>query len=170
MQSLLRISALPVVLMAGFLLLLPNPSSSVHAAQAAAAQPQPPAPRSYPAPTNLKVLPKDLTGEQVHKIMEEWESALGTGCRSCHTQDPTRLGPNGKPMLNFADDSRPEKATARQMVRMTEEINKNYIARIDSSGAPVTCGTCHRGHLGPEPFVPPVKEKPQTPGGAAEGR
>jgi hypothetical protein len=41
---------------------------------------------------------------------------------------------------------------------MTEEINANFVARIDSSGAPVTCGTCHRGHLGPEPFSAPHEE------------
>jgi len=39
---------------------------------------------------------------------------------------------------------------------MVEEINANYISKIDSSGEPVTCGTCHRGHLGPEPFAAPV--------------
>ena len=40
------------------------------------------------------------------------------------------------------------------MYKMVEDINSNYISKIDSSGAPVTCGTCHRGHLSPEPFVP----------------
>jgi len=40
---------------------------------------------------------------------------------------------------------------------MVEEINANYISKIDSSGEPVTCGTCHRGHLGPEPFAAPVR-------------
>lgn len=110
--------------------------------------------RPEPAPTNLKVLPKDLTGEQVHEIMHKWEADLGSNCSTCHAADPKNIGPNGRPRLNFADDSKPEKATARQMYKMVEEINKNYISKIDSSGAPVTCGTCHRGHLGPEPFVP----------------
>jgi mono/diheme cytochrome c family protein len=135
---------------------------AVQAAQSApAGQPGgPPPPKTYPAPTNLKVLPKDLTGQQVHEIMEQWEGALGAHCNTCHTPDPTNIGPNGKPRLNFADDSKPEKATARKMFAMTEEINRNYIAKIDSSGAPVTCGTCHRGHLGPEPFVAPEEKKP----------
>lgn len=114
----------------------------------------PPQHRPEPAPTNLKVLPKDLTGEQVHEIMHKWEADLGSNCSTCHAADPKNIGPNGRPRLNFADDSKPEKATARQMYKMVEEINKNYISKIDSSGAPVTCGTCHRGHLGPEPFVP----------------
>ena len=129
------------------------------AAATVAQAPQTPAgsppPRVYPAPTNLKVLPKDLTGQQVHEIMEQWEGSLGAHCNTCHTPDPNNIGPDGRPRLNFADDSRPEKATARLMFTMTEEINKNYVGKIDSSGAGVTCGTCHRGHLGPEPFVIP---------------
>ena len=112
-------------------------------------------PHHHPDPTNLKVLPKTLTGDQLDEIMDKWAADLGTHCNHCHAADPNNVGPNGRPRLNFADDSKPEKATARLMYRMTEEINTNYVSKIDSSGAPVTCGTCHRGHLGPEPFVPP---------------
>jgi hypothetical protein len=119
----------------------------------AAQNPPPPPPHDMPAPTNLKVLPSNLTGAQVHEIMEQWEGELGTSCKTCHAADPKNLGPNGKPRLNFADDSKDEKKIARKMFKMVEDINANYIAKIDSSGAPVTCGTCHRGHLGPEPFI-----------------
>lgn len=115
-----------------------------------------PEPRVYSAPTNLKVLPKDLSGQQVHDIMEQWASALGTQCNSCHAEDRNNIGPNGRPQLNFADDSKPMKAVARIMYTMTEKINVDYVAKIDNSSAPVTCGTCHRGHLGPEPFVLPT--------------
>jgi hypothetical protein len=124
-----------------------------------AAQTPPPPPHEHPAPTNLKVLPRNLTGEQVHEIMEQWEGELGSGCKTCHAVDPKKVAPNGRPVLNFADDSKKEKQTARKMYKMTEEINANYIAKIDSSGAPVTCGTCHRGHLGPEPFVVPEEKE-----------
>ncbi len=120
-------------------------------APAAGGHPHPPA----PPPTNLQVLPKTLTGEQVHEIMHKWEAALGAECTTCHAADPEKKMPNGRPMLNFADDSKPEKGTARLMVKMVEEINSQYIGKVDSSGAPVTCGTCHRGHLDPPPFVPP---------------
>lgn len=108
-----------------------------------------------PPPSNLQVLPKTLTAEQVHEIMHGWAHALGTECSTCHAADPNNLGPNGKPRLNFADDSKPEKATARLMAKMVHEINTDYIGKIDSSGMGVSCGTCHRGHLNPEPFVPP---------------
>jgi cytochrome c553 len=122
--------------------------------------------RVHPAPTNLKVLPKDLTGQQVREIMEQWADSLGVRCDNCHAADPNNIGPNGRPRLNFADDSKPEKATARLMFTMTEEINRNYIAKIENSGAPVTCGTCHRGHFGPEPFVIPREDGPRPPQGS----
>ncbi|MGA2351758.1 MAG: c-type cytochrome [Terracidiphilus sp.] len=110
----------------------------------------------HPAPTNLMVLPENLSGEQVHEIMEGWEAALGTHCSTCHAPDPKNIGPNGRPRLNYADDSKPEKTIARRMYGMTEDINKNYVSKIKNSGAPVTCGTCHRGHIAPEPFVAPA--------------
>ncbi len=111
-----------------------------------------------PAPTNLQVLPKNLTGEQVHHIMHQWAAELGTECSTCHVADPKNVGPNGRPRMNFADDSKPEKSTARLMYRMTEEINSKYISMVDNSGMPVTCGTCHRGHLSPAPFTPKVED------------
>ena len=110
---------------------------------------------THAAPTNLKVLPKTLTGDEVHEIMEKWEGSLGAHCNTCHAPDPNNIGPNGRPRLNYADDSKPEKATARLMYTMTLDINRNYISKVPSSETPVTCGTCHRGHLGPEPFVIP---------------
>jgi hypothetical protein len=118
----------------------------------------PSGPRNAPAPSNLKVLPKDLTGQQVRGIMENWEGQLGVHCGTCHTADPKNLGPNGRPRLNFADDSKEEKNTARLMYQMTEEINKNYVAKVPNSDMTVTCGTCHRGHLSPELFVVPSDE------------
>jgi cytochrome c553 len=133
-------------------------ASFVFAAALAVAAQTPPPPHVHPpapVPTNLQVLPKTMTGEQVHELMHKWEAALGTECSTCHAADPTRKAPNGRPMLNFADDSKPEKATARLMFRMVEEINTQYVSKVDNSGMPVSCGTCHRGHLEPEPFVPP---------------
>ena len=129
-----------------------------------------------PEPTNLKVLPKTLTGEQVHDIMHGWAGALGTECSHCHAEDPTRKMPNGRPALKFADDSKPEKNTARLMYRMVEDINSNSVSMIPASNEKkekmetVTCGTCHRGHVKPPKFVPPKHEQDHehpAPGGEA---
>lgn len=143
------------------------------APQAAPPQPGqaggPPPKREYPAPTNLKVLPKNLTGEQVHEIMEKWEGSLGAHCNTCHAADPKNIGPNGRPRLNFADDSKEEKLTARLMYKMTEDINVNYVSKVPNSDEPVTCGTCHRGHLGPEPFEIPKDDHDHDHPGAPQG-
>jgi hypothetical protein len=126
-----------------------------------AAHPHPPA----PAPTNLKVLPKTLTGDQVRQIMHKWEGQLGVECNTCHAVDPNKKMPNGRPALNFADDSKPEKETARLMLKMTEEINNNYTSMVESkqnneaSAKEVTCGTCHRGKFDPPAYVPPPEHE-----------
>ncbi|MGA2339332.1 MAG: photosynthetic reaction center cytochrome c subunit family protein [Terracidiphilus sp.] len=104
--------------------------------------------RNFPAPTNLQVLPKDLTGQQVHEIMEGFA--------------------NGKPRLNFADDSKDDKKIARIMLTMTQQINADYISKAsamdpDAMGMKVTCGTCHRGHEMPEEFVIPKEGGPGGP-------
>lgn len=123
---------------------------------AQAPAPPPPGGRPpLPKPANLKVLPPDLTGDQVMEIMHKWEGMLGTECTTCHATDPTNLMPNGKPRVKYAEDSKKEKQVARLMVKMTEDINKNYVSMVEGSSGPVTCGTCHRGHLTPEQFVPP---------------
>jgi hypothetical protein len=164
-----------------FSLSLPTAAALFTAAFFAVAQsPAPPAgspppahEHGHPAPTNLKVLPKNLTGDRVHEIMHQWEADLGVHCRTCHVEDPKDIGPNGRPRFNYAVDSKPEKASARIMYAMVEDINSNYVAKIEDSGMPVTCGTCHQGHLNPEPFSAdeprpsqggqPAGEKPPAP-------
>ncbi len=108
----------------------------------------------YPAPTNLQALPKTMTGQQVHDLMVEWSRDLGTQCDGCHAYDRVHLGPDGKLALNYADDSKDLKRVARMMVTMMDQINTDYIAKIEGSGIPVSCGTCHRGDIGAQPYKP----------------
>ncbi|UWZ86543.1 c-type cytochrome [Occallatibacter riparius] len=124
-------------------------------------------PHEMPAPKNLKVLPKNLTGNQVHDIMEGWAGSLGVHCDNCHSVDPGKVGPNGRPRLNFADDSKPEKNTARLMYTMTQKINDDTMSMVNDGQSKVTCGTCHRGHKKPEAYVPPKEHDgphPPAPG------
>lgn len=130
--------------------------------------------RNFPPPTNLKVLPKDLTGAQVREIMEKWAGSLGVHCDTCHMADPNNPGPNGRPRMNFADDSKPDKQIARIMYTMTETINSDYISKTkaidtDAMDMKVECGTCHRGHEMPEAFVIPHEQRPGGPGGGPGG-
>jgi len=126
---------------------------------------------TFPAPTNLQVLPKDLTGQQVHQIMDGWASALGTHCSTCHAPNPNEPpSANGHVRLDYALDIKPEKKTARLMYTMVQDIKTNYMSKIDNVGIEVSCGTCHRGHLSPPPFIPPPEhhmDMAPPPGGAA---
>jgi len=127
--------------------------------------------RNFPPPTNLKVLPKDLTGREVRDIMQKWAGSLGVECDTCHVADPSHLDERGRPTMNFPDDSKPDKQIARLMYTMTQQINTDTISKAmdmdkDNEGAPVTCGTCHRGHKMPEEFVIPKKGPP---GGGPNG-
>jgi Photosynthetic reaction centre cytochrome C subunit len=168
-RSFLSLPAAATVLLAAAVFAV---TTVAQAPQANPAQPgpagAPPPPRNWPAPTNLQVLPKNLTGQQVRDIMEKWEGSLGAHCNTCHAADPKNIGPNGRPRLNFADDSKQEKLTARLMYKMTEDINVNYVSKVPNSDMPVACGTCHRGHLDPEPFVIPEEDHdgPRRPEGA----
>src|SRR5678816_2391120 len=68
-------------------------------------------------PKNLKVLPKDMSHREVVAIMREF--ALGTGmhCGDCHAQKA------GSDELDFDSDKKPEKETARKMMKMVDAIN-----------------------------------------------
>ncbi|MGA7520949.1 MAG: c-type cytochrome [Acidobacteriaceae bacterium] len=124
--------------------------------------------RPFPKPVNLKVLPKNTTPEHLREIMRGFTGALGVKCGFCHAMNPQTH------KLDFPSDAKPEKTTARLMIRMTQTINKNYMVKVDDPDATpqdkqVTCGTCHRGHHMPEHFVPPPEEHHGPPGAPPSG-
>jgi hypothetical protein len=83
----------------------------------------------------IKVLPKTWSYDQVKKYMEDKVAVgLGQKCVFCH--DPK----------NFTAD-KPRKTLAREMITMTNDLNKKYFA-----GKPrISCITCHKGKAEPEP-------------------
>lgn len=122
------------------------------------------APAKELKPVNLKVLANQhLTMRQVREIMEDWTDEIGGDCSTCHVRNTKLLISAGAPRYNYADDSKQEKKTARVMYSMTQSINERYLATVPNSGIPVTCGTCHRGHLSPELFSAP-DATPKGPG------
>jgi hypothetical protein len=112
-----------------------------------------------PKPVNLQVLPKDTTGADLMKVMHSFEAQVGVECGFCHATDPATQ------RLNFASDAKPEKNTARVMMRMTSDINAKYLTQIndpdhaDHPAPPVSCGTCHRGQSMPTAFTPVTQEE-----------
>ena len=115
-------------------------------------------------PKNLKVLPKNLTMEQVHQVMHEWSGSLGVHCDFCHAANTEGKG------LDFASDAKPEKEMARHMYKMMNKINEKYFeAKKDSLGmtmkSGINCYTCHRGDSHPEVKLPAMR----GPGGPPPG-
>lgn len=142
-------------LLASVAVIVGTAAQAPEAAKAAASN-APPLSRTFRTPRNLKVLSMDLTGQQVNDVMKEWSFSLGVRCDACHAEATETLVADDDSNLNYADDSKQMKILARSMYGMTEEINSIHIAKIEGSGIPVTCGTCHRGHISPEPFVSPL--------------
>ena len=117
-----------------------------------------------PNPTNIKVLPKDTTGDEVIKVMHQYEGDLGVECEFCHARNPETH------RNDFASDANPMKDRARIMIKMTDDLNAKYLTQIIGDHKPenpITCGTCHRGMSHPEAFVPKPHERanpqPATP-------
>src|SRR5687768_3522298 len=67
---------------------------------------------------NLKVLPQNISREQLLRTMRRFTQALGVGCDYCHAAAPA-IAPEAKPELDFASDARPAKHSARLMMLMT---------------------------------------------------
>ena len=90
---------------------------------------------------NLKVLPKNISEAELDKIMDNFSFALGVNCNYCHSKKE-----NATPKWDFASDVKPEKEMARNMMRMTNDINKKYFNFSKQKIVPerVTCITCHK--------------------------
>lgn len=93
---------------------------------------------------NIKVL-TEMPAEQMGKVMNMMSASLGVGCNFCHAEN------------DFAKDGNEHKDIARDMLRMTFELNKNYFdARPE-----INCNTCHQGRPHPSngfPLSPNFRE------------
>jgi cytochrome c553 len=101
-------------------------------------------------PKNLKVLPKNISDEDLHKVMDSWKTALGVKCNFCHAPSADSASHH----LDFASDAKPEKDIARHMYKMAGKINKKFFKEAkDDKGnsiAVVSCITCHHGNPHPD--------------------
>jgi hypothetical protein len=94
---------------------------------------------------NLKILPKNISKEDLDKVMDGFKAALGVKCSFCHapSKDSTVHFPD------FASDAKPEKNIARKMMKMTAKINKKYFSYNKNEQGEmlqsVECMTCHHG-------------------------
>jgi hypothetical protein len=102
-----------------------------------------------PPPTNLQVLPKEFTRQQVVQVMQQFTMGLGVTCNYCHVEMAgAQPGANGQIPLDAASDDKQAKKTARVMMKMVGDINNtlgSQIGKPASDVVKVQCVTCHRG-------------------------
>jgi hypothetical protein len=83
---------------------------------------------------NLQVLPKNISKDELKAVMKAQSRALGVECDHCHEM-PT------------AEKDTDRKKIAREMMKMTAEINDKFIKDPKNK---VVCETCHRGKESPD--------------------
>jgi hypothetical protein len=83
---------------------------------------------------NLQVIPKTASKDEVKQVMRAQAKALGVECDYCHD------------VPDMASDANPKKKVAREMMKMTFEINGRWLKWLEKAAEnQVTCNTCHRG-------------------------
>ena len=73
-------------------------------------------------PTNLKILPADISREDLRAVMGGFSSALGVRCDHCHVVDGQKR--------DFASDEKEHKRAARGMMLLTKSINDSLAKAI----------------------------------------
>ena len=111
---------------------------------------------------NIQVL-KGLPASQLFPVMNFVSASLGVRCNYCHVN-------NGDDNWVWESDDKPTKRTARRMMQMVIDLNKNNQA--DFRGSRVTCYTCHRGQTEPQnlPTLPLTPSKERADGVAGQSR
>src|SRR5690242_15788604 len=108
------------------------------------------------AEKNIKVL-TGMPQSQLIPVMNFFSASMGRRCNYCHV--------NNQGQWDYASDAKPEKAAAREMVKLVMDINKTTERlKLD----PVSCYTCHRGRTSPQsiPALPlPLPSPPPNAGG-----
>jgi predicted trehalose synthase len=110
---------------------------------------------------NLQVISPNVTHDELIATMRGFTRALGVKCDHCHVALP----PGSKEHFDFPSDAKKEKNVARTMLRMTRNINAEYLSHVNEHGQMVTCYTCHRGKSVPDVMPPaaPERERPPAP-------
>lgn len=104
------------------------------------------------APMELEVLPKSWSRQQVGALMQAINTSLGVQCSHCHAEDPDAPAPlpGQNPRIDYALNTKQEKEIARNMLRMTMELNaQTRLPKEDASVEKISCFTCHRGEATP---------------------
>ena len=88
---------------------------------------------------SIKVL-NEMPADQMGKVMNMMAASLGVNCKFCHAANDA----------DFEKEGFEHKDMARQMLKMTFEMNRNYF-----EGRPeINCNSCHQGKSHPQPTIP----------------
>jgi len=109
---------------------------------------------------NVKLL-GDMPVSQFIPVMNYFAASMGRRCNFCHVNN------NGQ--WDYAADTKPEKNTAREMIKLVLDVNKNTF----KGNTEVSCYTCHRGRNQPQSIptlpLPLPSPPPANAGGAGTG-
>jgi len=108
---------------------------------------------------NIKVL-TGMPQSQLIPVMNFFAASMGRRCNFCH------VNKNGQ--WDYVSDEKPEKNTAREMIKMVLDVNKTTF----KGAVEVSCYTCHRGRNQPQsiPLLPlPLPSPPAGNPAAAAG-
>ena len=89
---------------------------------------------------NLQVFPADTPRPQVIQAMQGFTQGLGVRCEFCHVDEPGHQ--------DFAADDKRVKKVAREMMKLTMDLNTKIPTAVSKSATDSTrvqCATCHRG-------------------------
>ncbi len=99
---------------------------------------------------SIKVL-NDMPADQMGKVMNMMAASLGVNCAFCHASNDG----------DYEKEGFEHKDIARQMLKMTFDLNKNYF----EGRSEITCATCHQGRPVPQsaiPLMPVIREPRRT--------
>jgi Photosynthetic reaction centre cytochrome C subunit len=119
--------------------------------------PKQPPQKAQPGFKNLRVLPHNVSKDELIATMRYWSQSLNVGCDQCHQRIPP-AEQGGRARLDFVSDARPDKNAARAMLTMTRRMNTEYVAKVAQQRTSVTCYTCHRGKPVPDSTLPQSTE------------
>jgi len=99
---------------------------------------------------NLQVIYQDISDKELMADMKTISLSIGVQCGYCHVV--IKEGSEDiEPIYDAASDEKQNKLIARNMMKMTNLINTDYLAPIvgDNKNHLITCVTCHMGHIKP---------------------
>jgi len=97
---------------------------------------------------SIKVL-NEMPADQMGKVMNMMSASLGVNCAFCHASNDG----------DYEKEGFEHKDIARQMLKMTFDLNKNYFENRPE----INCNSCHQGKAHPQASIPlmPLVQEPR---------